>query len=45
MKVHKIKGGSMKHKTKLIALSAALSTSLFIPAAYPASAQKNERFH
>ncbi|MCM3393466.1 serine hydrolase [Cytobacillus sp. FSL W8-0315] len=42
MKVHKIKGGSMKHKTKLIALSAALSTSLFIPAAYPASAQSAE---
>ncbi|OHX51003.1 serine hydrolase [Cytobacillus oceanisediminis] len=32
----------MKHKTKLIALSAALSTSLFIPAAYPASAQSAE---
>ncbi|AND42796.1 serine hydrolase [Cytobacillus oceanisediminis 2691] len=32
----------MKHKTKLIALSAALSTSLFIPAAYPASAQGAE---
>ncbi|WP_175502122.1 serine hydrolase domain-containing protein [Cytobacillus oceanisediminis] len=42
MKVHKRKGGSMKHKTKLIALSAALSTSLFIPAAYPASAQSAE---
>ena len=42
MKVHKIKGGSMKHKTKLVALSAALCTSLFIPAAYPASAQSAE---
>ncbi|WP_264738127.1 serine hydrolase [Cytobacillus firmus] len=42
MKVHKIKGGSMKNKTKLVALSAALSTSLFIPAAYPVSAQSAE---
>ncbi|MDM5224658.1 serine hydrolase [Cytobacillus sp. NJ13] len=42
MKVHKIKGGSMKNKTKLVALSAALSTSLFIPAAYPVSAQSVE---
>ncbi|WP_370222248.1 serine hydrolase [Cytobacillus sp.] len=42
MKVHKIKGGSMKNKTKLVVLSAALSTSLFIPAAYPASAQGAE---
>ncbi|MEC1894975.1 serine hydrolase domain-containing protein [Cytobacillus firmus] len=42
MKIHKNKGGTMKHKTMLVALSAALSTSLFIPAAYPASAQSAE---
>lgn len=42
MKIHKNKGGTMKNKTKLVALSAALSTSLLIPAAYPVSAQSSE---
>lgn len=42
MKFHKNKGGTMKNKTMLVALSAALGTSLFIPAAYPASAQSAE---
>ncbi|GAA2715062.1 serine hydrolase domain-containing protein [Aeromicrobium ponti] len=41
-KNHNNKGGNMKNKSITVALAAAISTSLFIPAVHPLSAQSGE---